>query len=65
MVKHLIEGSNDNEILRFLYPQKADETRNPMKQKLSDLDKIREKYLFENQKKSITKIWRKDEFNDL
>ena len=31
-IKHQIEGSNDDEILRFCYPRKAEETRNLMKQ---------------------------------
>ena len=38
MVKRQIEGPNDDEILQFFYPQNADETRNLMKQKSSDLD---------------------------
>ena len=38
MVKHQIEGSNDDDILRFCYPRKADETRNPMKSKSNNLD---------------------------
>ena len=35
MVKRQVEGLNDDEILRFSYLHKADETRNPMKQKSS------------------------------
>ena len=38
MVKRQIEGSNDDEILRFSYPWKSDETRNLMKLKSIDLD---------------------------
>ena len=38
MVKRQIERSNDDEILRFCYPQKADKTRNRMKPKSNDLD---------------------------
>ena len=37
MVKRQIEGPNDDKILRFFYPRKADETRNPMKLKSKDL----------------------------
>ena len=38
MVKRQIEGSNDDEILRFYYPREADETRNPIKSKSNNLD---------------------------
>ena len=38
MVKRQIEGPNDDEILRIRYPQKVDETRNPMKLKSNNLD---------------------------
>ena len=38
LVKRQIERSNIDEILRIRYPQKADETRNPMKPKSNDLD---------------------------
>ena len=38
MVKRQIEWTNGNEILQIRYSQKADETRNPMKAKSSDLD---------------------------
>ena len=40
MVKRQIEGSNSDEILWIEYPQKADETRNPMKLKSNDLGLI-------------------------
>ena len=38
MAKSQVEGSNDDEILRIRYPQRSDETRNPMKPKSNDLD---------------------------
>ena len=57
MVKHQIEGSNDDEILRIRYPWKAYETRNPMKQKSNDLDlRSGEKSVFQNQQKSTLKF---------
>ena len=37
LVKHQIEGSNELGIWWIGYPRKADEKRNPMKQKSSDL----------------------------
>ena len=37
-VKHQIEGSNELRIQWIYYPQKADENRNPMKLKSSDLE---------------------------
>ena len=38
MVKRQIEGPSGDEILRIKYPQKSDETTNPMKPKSNDLD---------------------------
>ena len=38
MVKRQIEGPNDDEILRFCYPQKSDETINPMKPNSKNLE---------------------------
>ena len=38
MVKRQIEGPNGDKILQMRYPQKDDETRNPMKLKSNDLD---------------------------
>ena len=38
MVKRLIEGSNDDEILQFCYPQRDNETTNPMKLESNDLN---------------------------
>ena len=37
-VKHQIDGSNELGIRWTFYPQKADEKRNPMKPKSSDLE---------------------------
>ena len=43
-VKRPIEGSNELEIRRILYPQKSDEKRNLMKLELSDLELQSERY---------------------
>ena len=63
MVKCQIEGSNDDEILRFCYPRKDDETRNPIELKFGL--KIWEKSLFQNQKKSEPNLGENKEQFDL
>ena len=61
MVKRQIEGSNGDEILRISYPQKADETRNPMKPTSNDFDlRLGRNPCFKISKKSTTKVGQND-----
>ena len=64
MVKHQIEGSHDDEILRFYNPRKADEITNETKIRRFGL-KIKEKSLFQNQQKSATNLGKNEEQFDL
>ena len=65
MVKHQIEGSNDDEILRFFYAQKADETRNPIKLKSNDLDLRLGRNPCFKIRKNLNPIWAKMKNNSI
>ena len=65
MVKRQIEGSNDDKILQFCYPQKADETRNPIKSKSNDLDLRSGKNPGFKISKNLNPIWTNDLGSDL
>ena len=60
-----LEGPNDDEILQFFYPWKANKIRNPRKLESKRFKlKIREKSMFQNQQKSEPNLGKNEEQND-
>ena len=64
-VKRQIEGSNELGIRWICYPRKADEKRNLMKPKSSDLELIKEISYFQNQRIFGLKIRKNEEHYEL
>ena len=54
-----LRGSNNDEILQFFYPQKADETRNPIKLESSDSDLRSGRNPYFKVSKNLNQIWAK------